>query len=245
MIEDDKKLRWEWQWWEKSYNRLVHSNNARVTWLESEAAYISGLIFRVTGRKPVLEDRVLQVGAGPVDVIHFWDSNHRYAIDPLADQYKEKFHDFQDQGVNYVAGVGEDLPYEDDYFDIVIIRNTLDHVYDPGQTLREIHRVLKPRGVVYIWIHLYSRRTSLVYRTINASTKKYEVEPWAFTWDRINRLLKKEGFKPLRPAMERDIWEEDNENSTYSAGSRLKVLLRKILNWFHHTSYTCVAMPIK
>jgi SAM-dependent methyltransferase len=38
----------------------------------------------------------------------------------------------------------------DDFFDIVVIRNVLEHLFDPNIDLQEIRRILKPNGYVYV-----------------------------------------------------------------------------------------------
>ncbi len=42
------------------------------------------------------------------------------------------------------------MPIGDDSFDCVFCTGTLEHVRDPWQAVREIHRVLKPGGIVHI-----------------------------------------------------------------------------------------------
>jgi SAM-dependent methyltransferase len=44
------------------------------------------------------------------------------------------------------ASVGEHLPYPDQFFDLVVSADTIEHTFSPGQTLAEIFRVLKPGG---------------------------------------------------------------------------------------------------
>ncbi|NEQ48864.1 MAG: methyltransferase domain-containing protein [Leptolyngbya sp. SIO3F4] len=49
-----------------------------------------------------------------------------------------------------VLGIGEHLPFKDNVFEAVFSLNVLEHVRDPFQCAREIHRVLKPGGVAYV-----------------------------------------------------------------------------------------------
>ena len=42
-----------------------------------------------------------------------------------------------------------DIPFEDCTFDCVIVQAVLEHVLDPNRCVAEIHRVLKPAGIVY------------------------------------------------------------------------------------------------
>lgn len=242
-------MRDEWRAWEDKYFKKIAENKDKYfNWLKSEVSYIQGMMYRGTSINPSTHDKVLQIGAGPVDVIHFWDSDDRHAIDPLADKYSEKYDEFQDKKVNYIVGKGEELPYEDNSFDIVIIRNALDHVYDPVKVLRETYRVLKPTGAVYIWIYIYSLRASLAYRTINALTKMFETEPWAFTLPRIKKVLKKEKFKLVFPALE-ERPRHKFEKAGFFTIRHLKNILLKIwittFNFTHDKALLCVAMPLK
>lgn len=49
-----------------------------------------------------------------------------------------------------LRGVAESLPYADCSQDVVFFENVMEHVESPPQSLREIFRVLKPGGVVYL-----------------------------------------------------------------------------------------------
>ncbi|MEM9275337.1 MAG: methyltransferase domain-containing protein [Cyanobacteria bacterium P01_F01_bin.143] len=42
-----------------------------------------------------------------------------------------------------------DIPFEDEVFDCVIVQAVLEHVMEPQRCVDEIHRVLKPAGIVY------------------------------------------------------------------------------------------------
>ncbi len=89
--------------------------------------------------------RILQIGCGPEDIITHLNIGKRYAIDPLADFYKRKFNlNYGD--LEFLEARGEKIPFEDNFFDIVILANVLDHVENSQKVLSEIKRVLKKEG---------------------------------------------------------------------------------------------------
>jgi SAM-dependent methyltransferase len=59
------------------------------------------------------------------------------------------FDAFPGPGVDIVGDIHA-MPIPDDSFDCVFCTGTLEHVRDPWQAVREIHRVLTPGGVVHI-----------------------------------------------------------------------------------------------
>lgn len=52
--------------------------------------------------------------------------------------------------MTFVEGMGEVLPYKDDYFATCLIAAALDHCADPRRVLAEAHRCLKPGGRMII-----------------------------------------------------------------------------------------------
>jgi len=55
---------------------------------------------------------------------------------------------FAYDNVHVVCDIG-DLPFEDDTVDIILNIGVLEHVPNPQQVINEIHRVLKPGGLVF------------------------------------------------------------------------------------------------
>ncbi len=100
--------------------------------------------------------KVLDVGCGISTVLHFIDGE-RYGIDPLADKYKQLYS--YPEGINIRKGFGEEIPFPDEYFDIVFCSSTLDHVTDPPQAIDEIHRVLKPGGFFVLSVEIFEEKT--------------------------------------------------------------------------------------
>jgi ubiquinone/menaquinone biosynthesis C-methylase UbiE len=50
----------------------------------------------------------------------------------------------------FVVGDAQQLPFEDDYADVIVSRGTLTFIPDIGKCLREVDRVLKPTGVAFL-----------------------------------------------------------------------------------------------
>lgn len=93
---------------------------------------------------------VLDIGVGPQEMpthFEYVKSPHAYSfigLDPLAGQQPRKF--------PFVQGLGEYLPFKNELFDQVIYATSLDHFISPVETLLEAKRVLKPDGMICIWI---------------------------------------------------------------------------------------------
>ncbi|MEM0996907.1 MAG: class I SAM-dependent methyltransferase [Bacteroidota bacterium] len=47
-------------------------------------------------------------------------------------------------------GFLKDANFPSQSFDIIVTRNTLEHIFDPNEDLRELNRLLKPGGILYV-----------------------------------------------------------------------------------------------
>ncbi len=155
--------------------------------------------------KPIIDinekSKILQIGCGPEDVINYFQIGELHSIDPLADFYQERFKlDYKKSGL--VKGTGENLPFPDKYFDIVILANVLDHVQSPDKVLREIKRVMKDNAVFHFEIFIYQKnflRIAKLFGKMKELIKKqlYNIHhPYTFTINEIQPLLNKD-FKIL------------------------------------------------
>jgi SAM-dependent methyltransferase len=100
--------------------------------------------------------KVLDVGCGITTVLHFINGE-RYGIDPLADKYRQLYS--YPGGIDIRKGLGEEIPFPDEFFDIVFCSSALDHVTDPQKTIGETYRVLKPRGYVVLSVEIFEKKT--------------------------------------------------------------------------------------
>lgn len=139
---------------------------------------------------------ILQIGPGAEGMINFLDIGQRYAIDPLADFFKKEFNQILDSSVTFTYGVGENLPYEDGMFDVVIIYNALDHTSDRHKVLSEIRRVLRDGGIFHVAVHTYSE-ISLPFFKLLGYVQRESEHPSRYTIKRINNDLRANSFQIL------------------------------------------------
>lgn len=91
------------------------------------------------------------------------------------------------------------LPFKDAYFDIVLMMEVIEHLQDPAIALKEIKRVLKPGGLLYISFPNFSIFPWNVIRFISDSAKLPEIinkQPIdnIYTIEQVKGIATKERF---------------------------------------------------
>ncbi|HUV97553.1 MAG TPA: methyltransferase domain-containing protein [Acidobacteriaceae bacterium] len=105
---------------------------------------------------PVADTKILDVAAGPVSCIGWQIDGQRpqvTPIDALARRYRTILDEFNLVPPVYTQQCdGEDICdlFKPDFFDLVHIRNALDHCYDALAVMRNMLAVLKPGGALIV-----------------------------------------------------------------------------------------------
>ena len=126
-------------------------------------------------------DSILEVGSGAHGLIFGFEENMAVGIDPLAVEYRSLFPVWQTQ-TKTVAAVGEELPFADGSFDVVMSDNVIDHAADPIGIIYELYRVLSPKGILYFTVnthHPIYQAVSTLHSFWNAIGIRYEITPFA------------------------------------------------------------------
>ncbi|HLJ28091.1 MAG TPA: class I SAM-dependent methyltransferase [Candidatus Angelobacter sp.] len=72
------------------------------------------------------------------------------------------------------------IPFDDDYFDLVISEQVFEHVKDYDTAIREVHRVLKPGGIT---MHLFPARYWLAEPHVLVPLGSFfRPRPWLWMW---------------------------------------------------------------
>ncbi len=77
------------------------------------------------------------------------DKSKVYGIDPwekAIDRIKEKIFLYEITNVEALAATAENIPFENNFFDLIVSNNGINNVQDLDKTLSECYRILKPGG---------------------------------------------------------------------------------------------------
>lgn len=87
----------------------------------------------------------------------------------------------------------KDANYPDCFFDIVVIRQVIEHLMDPNIELEEVYRILKPDGLLYIEVPNYDCIDSKIFghNWYNLEVPRHLCQ---FNFETICELLKKSNF---------------------------------------------------
>jgi SAM-dependent methyltransferase len=98
--------------------------------------------------------RVIEVGSGAHGLIFYFGAKHGVGVDPLAVSYRGLFPRWQNCAAT-IAAVGEQLPFANASFDVVLCDNVVDHAESPKQIVAELVRILRPGGLLYFTVNVH------------------------------------------------------------------------------------------
>jgi len=91
----------------------------------------------------------------------------------------------------------EDAGFPDDFFDVVIMTHTIEHLPDPANFLKEIHRILKKDGIIYLSTPNFDSHNSRRFKE-----KWWALQPeyhlYFFSPKTLRAMLKKSKFKIIK-----------------------------------------------
>ena len=107
-----------------------------------------GLICQAAGNK--INGCVLEDGCGVGEYLAHLANHAKHAVG--LDYEFERTLEARKKVAEVVCGAGEKLPFPDNYFDLVLSHEVLEHVQDDQQAINEILRVLKSGGRLILFV---------------------------------------------------------------------------------------------
>lgn len=96
-------------------------------------------------------DKILEVGCGAGHILEKVKKGKLYGID-ISEIQIERTRKRMGDKVELKKAPGENIPYEDKFFDKVLCSEVIEHVIDPREVLIEISRVMKDDGILSLSI---------------------------------------------------------------------------------------------
>ncbi len=98
------------------------------------------------------EKNILDFGSGEgVTANHFAKNNNVVAIEPSEEMLTNRWHDYEYKQIQ--GDITNLAEFDDNTFDVIICHNVLEYVEDKKSIIEELHRVLKPNGILSIVKH--------------------------------------------------------------------------------------------
>jgi ubiquinone/menaquinone biosynthesis C-methylase UbiE len=204
------------------YRNLMYFtfNRFKGTQYSSMREYFASiLIAEIEEYMPLENKKVVDVGGARGEICQVLEEArecHAINLEPFPDRFK------CDGPVMYEkteVALAEDMPFEDDSFDLVICRGTLEHIPKDKQPLamKEMFRVLKKGGICYLMIppkytphaghhvrpfHYFPFKVAKALRQFffrnKVEANSYEEEGlFLLTFGQTKKLIRQTGFKLL------------------------------------------------
>ncbi len=177
----------------------------------AELATLVRLVHRLQKMRP--SGRLLDMGCGRGDLLRVArDAGYEVQGSDLATTTGP--HD----DIPIFPGFLKDAHFPSSSFDVIVTRNTLEHVFDPAEELVELNRLLQPRGTLYIKVPhvLYERgwRCRLCFRRGSLFAPPFHLNHFGI--DSIRAILAQCGFEIVS-------WESERPSQSKS---RLKNIVQ-------------------
>ncbi|MBA7660165.1 hypothetical protein ES703_68164 [subsurface metagenome] len=124
---------------------------------------------------------ILEIGGASMPVIDHFTTGKKFSLDPLEDQYKRLFRSRLNTDVLRIRSIGENMPYPDNFFDLIVMLNVLDHCYEPKKVLAESARILKSTGILFLSVNTTSRFWNIL--------KKIKMRIWKNTSEKMHPYI--------------------------------------------------------
>lgn len=186
---------YEQSYWASLAEQIASGSQSQLDWYAWKAKLMEGRFeqyLSVEGREHA---RILEIGSGPIGIVTFLDWGQRYTLDPLEKFYaaNSTLSKLRNSAVTYGSGSGEQIPFGNESFDVVILDNVLDHVHQAPQVLNEIHRVLRKGGLFYIAVNVHTSWGAFLHRILSR-LKIDRGHPYTFTQVSIRGFLEAHNF---------------------------------------------------
>lgn len=166
---------------------LMHEKEKNHWWYRVRRKMVCDIITKQKVLSKIINPKILDIGCGPGEFARELEKiGNYYGLDKsetAVNYCKEKISSVK---------VGDilNIPYEDNYFDVVLALDVLEHVEDDERALMELRRVVNKNGIVIIFVPAFDFLWSIT----DVLSNHYR----RYTLGIFGEKIKKNGFKVLK-----------------------------------------------
>ena len=121
---------------------------------------------------------VVDVGPGPLGFPDACPARVSFGVEPLAERFRQHGLLLDGDAIYLVVGA-EAIPLVSESVDVVVARNSLDHVTSPAAATREVRRILRPGGALLVSVDVDHPATPTEPHTLTLDAVRALVAPLA------------------------------------------------------------------
>ncbi|MDP8261807.1 MAG: class I SAM-dependent methyltransferase [Candidatus Ancaeobacter aquaticus] len=194
-------------------------------------------IFKLIEEKYNFTDstKILDLGCGATCPSTIFKIGVKYGVDPLVDCFLDEDKIKLKNKIELRKGDGENIPFEDKLFDVVLCRNALDHMDNICRVMQEVARVTKDDGLVILSVYTYTKFIAFLKITSEFIPFLRNVEhPHTFTPENFIKFCEKY-FKILETSV---VFEGKNSIDYGKINTELNVpFLHKVFAWVNKSVF--------
>jgi len=204
---------------EAEYDSPDEAKNASATYMK---------YLRKFADSPQPESKALDIGTGEGSFLKYllaFGYKNVMGIEPSEAPIAHADSEIRPFIINDIFSVDK---FDEQSFDLISLFQTIEHIPDSGELLKNIRRLLKPEGVLYVVCHDY---LSFVNRVLGVKSPIYDIEHLQlFSKDSIRKLLFSAGFSNIQTFKIRNSYPLSYWVKLFPMNKKLKQHLLKILD---------------
>jgi ubiquinone/menaquinone biosynthesis C-methylase UbiE len=228
----------EKRYWQEKSKNIENNSASAFKYCESSAKTLKNLLKKLgLGDYTNEQKKILEIGCGPVGIISYYPGVQKFGIDPLNSFYEKNYNlvEIRKSDVVYSEGIAEELQFGNNNFDLIIIKNCIDHVKDIDKAMDEIYRVLSKDGLLYLTVNCRTKIGYFMHRAIS-KCRIDKSHPHTFTINKTRNIIEAHSLKIIymdtysnyRNAFKADIKSKELQNILKAVSGVSEYLVRTV-----------------